>query len=73
MLFFYLRNVCKYINQAQKQLQISQKNTILCQLLEKMEKYNLNQDDVISIMTDLIIGGVDTVIFVENSLIICRF
>lgn len=34
---------------------------MLTQLLARRDKYNLSTTDVVSIMTDLIIGGVDTV------------
>ena len=64
-IFSFLRNVCKHIVSAQEQMEKTEmktKNTVLCQLLERKEKYNLKLEDVISIMTDLIIGGVDTVI-----------
>ncbi len=35
--------------------------TMLTQLLERRKKYNLTMTDIVSIVTDLIIGGVDTV------------
>ena len=66
----FYRNVCKFILNAQEQIENgnnsdkrNQKNTVLCQLLERRDKFNLKLEDFISIMTDLIIGGVDTVTF----------
>jgi cytochrome P450 len=36
------------------------KQTVLSQYLEKIDKYNLTIDDVISIMAELLIGSIDT-------------
>ena len=36
------------------------KQTFLGQMLDKREKYNLELNDIVAVMCDLIIGGVDT-------------
>jgi hypothetical protein len=35
--------------------------TALSQFLENQNKYNIQLDDIVAIMTDLLLGGVDTV------------
>ena len=37
------------------------KQSVLIQILERREKYGLEMDDVVGSITDLILGGVDTV------------
>jgi hypothetical protein len=65
-LFFLCWRVCrKYIEEAYKELLSTDdiKKTILGQYLERKHLYNLSINDVISVMSEFLIGGVDTVLF----------
>ncbi len=51
----------RYIQEAQDNLaSFESKKTILGQFLERKEKYGLEINDIVAIMTDLLIAGVDT-------------
>ncbi len=53
-----------YIDRAQEKMKSDpvnkEKNTVLSQYLERREKYGLTMKDVLAIMTDFLIAGVDT-------------
>jgi len=49
------------VDREQQTSPLSDNPSMLTQLLARRDKYNLSTTDVVSIMTDLIIGGVDTV------------
>jgi hypothetical protein len=55
----------EFINQAQKDLDTNtsklSKNNILSQTLERREKYGLSMKEIVALMADLLIGGVDSV------------
>lgn len=57
-----------YIRQAQLNAENSEKRTVLKEFLARKEKYGLTIQDVVSIMTDFLIGGVDTVKFLLKKL-----
>lgn len=64
---FIYSQVRKYIEQAQRQLaqkslsgQDDSKKSILEEFLARKEKYGLELEDVVSIMTDFLVAGVDT-------------
>ena len=40
---------------------VENKKSVLAQYLERKEKYGLKIDDIVAIMGDLLIAGVDTV------------
>ncbi len=56
--------VDKYIERAQEKMKSDpvnkDKSTVLSQYLERREKYGLTMKDVLAIMTDFLIAGVDT-------------
>lgn len=59
------QQVTDYLKEAQENWEKNKneegaKNTILGQFLSRREKYNLELADIVSIMTDLLIAGVDT-------------
>lgn len=60
---FIYRTCRKYIDEAHKDLLSSgaYKQTILGQYLERKDLFNLSMSDVVSVMSEFLIGGVDTV------------
>ena len=58
-----------YIKEAQEEYNAKKaknetvKMTALSQFIENQNKYNIQLDEIVAIMTDLLLGGVDTVSF----------
>jgi hypothetical protein len=57
----------EFVRVAQEKLDSNQsevsKNNILSQMLERKEKYGLSMKEIVALMADLLIGGVDSVSF----------
>jgi cytochrome P450 len=66
---FVYKTVKNFIQEAKDKLENQNPNnphkkTILSRFLERKDNYGLEVDDIVSIMIDLMIAGVDTVSFV---------
>ncbi len=67
------------MDREQQTRPLSDSASMLAQLLARRDKYNLSTTDVVSIMTDLVIGGVDTVscravfgrVYSESNALLC--
>lgn len=71
---FIYRTCRKYIDEAHRDLFSSEayKQTILGQYLKRKDLFNFSMNDVVSVMSEFLIGGVDTVqtpSFIQISLI----
>lgn len=56
----YIQEASSRISQSNYKLNDDEKS-ILQKLIERKEKYNINNEDIDAIMIDLIMAGVDTV------------